>query len=155
MENKGESQNIAAARQTLSSLDEDRARAAVRVRAPLWYRAALSLAVVAFIRAFGLPDSTFIVIISISAAVAVLLGVIRPWVTGTQADPWATGPALRWGIAQTLAVLTIGAAGIGLFTVTELEWVLWISAVLAGATCFWSATRMENSLAHSIRESRS
>ncbi|MDJ0322008.1 hypothetical protein [Pseudarthrobacter sp. PS3-L1] len=154
MENDNGKTEATAARKALRTLREDTSRIAPRVRAPFWYRFAFALAVVAFIRAFGLEGSAFILVISISAAAAVGLGLVRPWVTKTQADPWADGPALRWGLLQTGAVLAFGAAGIFLFTVTNEEWVLWLGSVLAGAACLWSSARMENALANSIRENR-
>lgn len=151
MENYRESEAVAAARKSIIALEEDRARAASRVRAPLWWRVAFAPAVGAFVGAFSVEESTFMVVITGSAIVTGLLGVIRPRVTGTQADPWSGGPALRWGVVQMLMVLIIGAAGVLVFTITGMGWVLWICAVLVGATCFWSGTRMENSFAHSIR----
>lgn len=154
MENQNGETEATAARKALEALREDRSRIASRARAPFWYRLGFALAVVAFIRAFGLEGSAFVLVISISAAAAVGLGIVRPWVTKTQADPWADSPALRWGLLQTAAVFAFGAAGILLFTITKEEWALWLGSVLAGAACLWSSGRMENALANSIRENR-
>ncbi|MFW0772052.1 hypothetical protein ACLRGI_02650 [Paenarthrobacter nitroguajacolicus] len=154
MENRSGETEATAARKALAALRQDTSRAAQRARAPFWYRLGFALAVVAFVRAFGLEDGAFILVISISAAAAVGLGLVRPWVTKTQADPWADSPALRWGLLQTAAVLVLGAAGILLFTMTKEGWVLWLGSVLAGAACLWSSARMENALANSIRENR-
>lgn len=154
MENYDREPEAIAARRTLETLREDKARVASRVRAPFWYRFGFALAVVAFIRAFSLEGSAFILVISISAAAAVCLGVVRPWVTKTRADPWTDGPSLRWGLLQTAAVFAFGAAGILLFTMTNEEWILWLGAVLAGTACLGSSTRMENAFADSIRDKR-
>ncbi|MET4541670.1 hypothetical protein ABIE37_003468 [Arthrobacter bambusae] len=154
MENVNGGTEATAARKAFEMLRQDTSRAAQRARAPFWYRFGFALAVVAFVRAFGLEGSAFILVTSISAAAAVGLGLVRPWVTKTRADPWADSLALRWGLLQTAAVLVFGAAGILLFTITKEEWVLWLGSVLAGAACLWSSARMENALADSIRENR-
>jgi DNA-binding MarR family transcriptional regulator len=117
-----------AARQTLDRLTEDRANEAPRTQAPTWYHPAIGLAVAAFVSAFALPDDWFVVVVSASAVVAVLLGVLRPWVTGTQADPWAHQQSLRVGLAQFAVVAAIGAAGI----VTHAS-----TTAPGGAGCSW------------------
>lgn len=154
MENNQESERVAAARETLNALDQDRARAASRVRAPIWYQVAFALVIVTFIGAFSLDESAFMVAIVLCAVIGSLLGIIRPRVTGTQAEPWAHGPTSRWGIANFLALLIIGIAGVASFTATGLTWVLWISAVLAGATYLWLSRRMEDAFAQAVRQNR-
>jgi hypothetical protein len=154
MENDGAPADAAAARQVLAQLHTDRARAAGQVQVPWWYRFGLALAVVAFIRAFALDGEAFTAVISSSALAAVLLGVLRPWVTGTQADPWNDQAALRVGLALTAVVVVTGAAGVALFTSTGWNWVLWVAAVAAGAACFGLGSRMETILTGSIRQAR-
>lgn len=154
MENNGPPSDATAARRILEQVHADRARVSSALRAPLWYRVGLALVVASFIGAFALDEDAFTVAVSVSAVAAVLLGAVRPWVTKTQADPWNDEASLRIGLAQSAAVLVVGAAGIALFTATGLGWVLWLAAVLAGALCFGLSTWMETVFARSMRQSR-
>ncbi len=151
MENDSLPSSARAARELLDQVHTDRARASTALRAPLWYHAGLALAVAFFVGAFAVDEDAFPIVVSLSAAVAVLLGVVRPWVTRTQADPWNTEAGLRVGLVQAAAVLLVGATGIALSTATGLDWALWLAAVLAGILCFGLSTRMETALARSTR----
>ncbi|GAA3666545.1 hypothetical protein GCM10023081_01790 [Arthrobacter ginkgonis] len=151
MENVPASTDDAAARQSLEQLSRDRARASSAARAPWWYHAVVSIALAAFILAFGLQGGAFTAAISLSATVAVLAWVLRPRVTKTQADPWSEPANLRTGLTQTLAALIVGGAGVAIHAATGLGWVLWTAAALAAALYFLLATRMESALAASIR----
>lgn len=142
------------AQQALDQLQHDRARASGRVSTPLWHRIAFALTVVAAISAFALPEGAFTVAFSASAIAAVLLGLVRPWVTKTQADPWSDGAALKIGLVQTVAVLGIGAAGVLLYSATGSVWVLWVAAVLAGTMSVVLESRMESVFARSIQGGR-
>ena len=154
MDTNGSPLDAVEAQQVLDQLQHDRARASDRVRTPLWHRIAFALTVVTAISAFALPEDAFTVAFSASAIVAVLLGLVRPWVTKTQADPWSDGTALKIGLAQTVAVLGTGAAGVLLYTATGLAWVLWVAAVLAGTMSVVLETRMESVFASSIHGGR-
>ena len=151
MENIPASADDAAARRSLGQLSRDRTRASSAARAPWWYHAIVSVALAAFILAFGLQGGAFTVAISLSSTVAVLAWVLRPWVTKTQADPWAEPANLRTGLAQTLAALLAGGAGVAIHAATGLDWALWAAATLAAILYFLLATRMESVLAESIR----
>lgn len=153
MENTGAGRETAA-RQTLTQLTEDRANAAPRTRAPAWYHLAMGLAVAAFVWAFALPDEWFPVAVSASGVVAVLLGVLRPWITGTQADPWAHQQSLRIGLAQFTVVAAISAAGILAHASTTASWGRWVlaaAAILAAIATLVLGRRMDRALAGAVR----
>ncbi|GGE95433.1 hypothetical protein [Mycetocola zhadangensis] len=140
------------ARSQLELLAADRAVSSSRAAAPWWLIALHGLSVAGFVFSFGLgrwEAAGF----AISALVFVGLGMIRPWITRTRAEPWSTSTrAVRPGVLQFVSAVAIIAVGALLFKQLDAEWVLWPTAILACGTTVWFGLQMERALALDVAE---
>lgn len=135
----------------LDTLQADGAVAGARSGAPFWYVFAQSLCIAGFVTSFGLGRWEAMGF-SISAVLLVLLGMLRPIITGTRADPWAYRASLLVGIRQA-AIVAVGVV-LGMFAVKPAD-----SPVLLGAAVLVTfmgslvlGLRMERALVRSITE---
>jgi hypothetical protein len=140
------------ARAQLGSLAADRVSSGRRAAAPWWLIFLHGLSVAGFVVSFGLgawQSAGF----TVSATVFVALGIIRPWITRTQAEPWSRSRrAVRPGVLQFVVGSAVIAVGVVAYEHFNVSWALWPAAVLAGATTVLFGLQMERALAQDVSE---
>ena len=139
----------AAARTHLDALEADGAAVASYAGAPFWYVLLQACCISGFVLSFGLGPweaAGF----AVSAVALVLLGMLRPLVTGTRADPWGYPASVRAGL--TLTGCTALAVGIGMVVSKTGGSVVLLSAavVVAFAVSLMLGLRMERALVRSV-----
>lgn len=140
------------ARRQLKHLDADRVAIGVRAAAPWWLIGLHGVSVAGFALSFGLGDGQSVGF-AVSALLFVGLGMIRPWVTGTHAEPWARSRrAVVPGVLQLVFAAVIIAGGVVAYGPFEVEWALWPTALLAAAATVLWGLRMERALMRDVAE---
>lgn len=140
------------ARRQLDLLEADRVTVGARVAAPWWLIGLQGVSVAGFALSFGLGDGQSVGF-AVSALVFVSLGMIRPWVTRTHAEPWSTSRrAVVPGALQMLFAVVIIASGVIAYAQFDIEWALWLAALLTGATTVLWGLRMERALTRDVTE---
>ncbi|WP_104161877.1 hypothetical protein [Arthrobacter sp. ZGTC212] len=139
------------AKQHLDTLRADGAVAGRCSAAPFWYVCVQSLCVAGFVMSFGLGRWEAMGF-AVSAVFLVLLGVLRPIITGTRADPWAYRGSLLVGLKQ--AGLVSVAVLLGMFAVKPADSpvLLGVAVLLSFAGSLVLGLRMERALVRSITE---
>lgn len=140
------------AQEQLRTLQADGAVVGARSAAPLWYLVLQSLCISGFILSFGLGRWEALGF-SLSAVALVLLGMLRPAITGTRADPWAYRRPLLVGLVQTGFVVVLVALGMFVLAPAGSAVLLGVAALLAFGGSLALGIRMERALARSITES--
>ena len=103
------------ARHQLSTLQADAVAAGRRSAAPRWYLVVQALCCAGFVLSFGFGRWQAMGFAAAAAALA-LLGMLRPLVTGTRADPWAFPPSLKVGavlVAFLAAIIGVAMVAVG------------------------------------------
>jgi len=140
------------ARMQLDSLAADRVGSSAQAAAPWWLLALQGMSVAGFALSFGLGNwqsAGF----SVCAVIFVVIGMIRPAVTHTRAEPWSTSKsALRPGAFQILAAIVAITLGVVTYTHLELAWALWPAAAISFATTILFGLQMERALSRDIAE---
>lgn len=140
------------AQSQLESLADDRAAAGARAAAPWWLIMLHGASIAGFALSFGLGDGQAVGF-GVSVLVFVGLGVIRPWVTRTHAEPWSRSKrAVAPGVIQLLLAVIIIAVGVIAYDQFGIEWALWPTALLAGGTTVLFGMQMERALTRDVAE---
>ena len=141
--------NPGSARQQLSTLQADAVIAGSRSAAPLWYLAVQALCCAGFVLSFGFGRWQAMGFAAAGAALA-LLGMLRPLVTGTRADPWAYRRSLKIGAVQ--AAFLVAMVGLAMFVVgpDSSPVLLAAAVVLTFGVVLALGIRMECAFARSI-----
>ena len=140
------------ARSQLESLAADRATTSASAAAPWWFIVLHGACIAGFALSFGLGDRQPIGFV-VSALALIGLGIVRPWVTRTHAEPWARSRrAVGPGVTQILVGIIIIAGGVIAYAGFNLEWALWPTALLAGGTTVLFGMQMERALTRDVAE---
>ena len=137
------------ARHHLEALDADGAAVSGSTGVPFWYVLLQSCCISGFVLSFGLgpwESAGF----ALSAVALVLLGMLRPLITGTRADPWAYPASVR--VALTFIGCAALAVGIGMVVSKSggSMALLFAAALLTFAATLVLGLRMERALVRSI-----
>ena len=140
------------AKSQLDSLAADRGLSGARAAAPWWLIVLHGASVAGFALSFGLGNwqsAGFVV----SALFFVGLGMIRPIVTRTHAEPWSRSrSAVLPGVIQMATAAGIIAIGVIAYDRFGLAWALWPTALIAGGTTVVFGIMMERALTRDIVE---
>ncbi|MDN3483606.1 hypothetical protein QMA10_16985 [Arthrobacter sp. APC 3897] len=139
------------AKEHLDRLQADGAAAARRSGAPFWYVCLQSLCIAGFVSAFGLGRWEAMGS-AVSAVLLVLLGMLRPVITGTRAEPWAYRSSLPAALRQ--AGLVAAAVLLAMFAVKPADspGLLGIAVLLSFVSSLVLGLHTERALVRSIAE---
>jgi hypothetical protein len=139
------------ARDQLDTLHADGAAGGTRAAAPLWYLIVQSLCVAGFAASFSLENwqaAGF----ALSAVALVLLGMLRPAITGTRIDPWAHKASTLVGLVMTAFILIMMSVGAFVLAPSESATVLVAVALGTFSGTLALGIWMERAFSRSVAE---
>ncbi|WP_162924866.1 hypothetical protein [Mycetocola zhujimingii] len=139
------------AQEQLDALRADGAAVSTRTSAPLWYLVAQSLCIAGFVFSFSLDNWQSLGFV-IAAVAMVLLGMLRPAITGTRAEPWVYRRSLTIGAAQLGFVVALVVLGPLLVSLADSAVLFGALLVVAFGGSLALGIAMERALARSIAE---